>query len=411
MTVLRDRDGGTVRVPDLGDARAYEGDLDGVWGWLRDERPVYWNPCGGGEVAGFWVVSRYADVVGVYRDPAAFTSERGNLLTALLAGGDSAGGRMVAVSDGPRHAAVRRLLARSLGPRTMRRLGAQVAAATQELVAGAVERGGVDFAADVAAHVPLATICDLLGVPAADRPFIQRQTSVALGSDTPTQSTAETWLARNEILLYFRELAGHRRAAPADDLVTALAVGRIDGAELTEDEVVLNCYSLILGGDETTRMSMAGAAQALATHPEQWRRLRSGDVDVPAAVEEVLRWTVPAMHAGRTATRDTELCGTAIRAGDIVTVWHVSANRDEREFPAPHRFDLGRAPNRHLSFGYGTHFCLGASLARIELAALLTALRTQVAGIELTGAPTRIWSTFLTGYTELPVRLVPAART
>jgi cytochrome P450 len=393
---------------DLADVRAHErGDLGGFWQHLRDEHPVHWNPHPG-PGGGFWVISRYADAVAVYRDTATFSSGRGNLLTALLAGGDSAGGRMVAVSDGPRHVAVRRLLARSLGPHTMRRLTARVTATAGELVGAAVARGGCDFARDVAAHIPLATICDLLGVPAADRPFVQRQCGGALGSDSPTQEPAEAWLARNEILLYFRELAQRRRAEPADDLVTALAVGRIDGAELTEDEVILNCYSLILGGDETARMSMAGAAAAFAEHPGEWRRLLAGDADVPAAVEEVLRWTTPAMHAGRTATRDTTLHGKAIRRGDVVTVWNVAANRDRREFPAPHRFDVARTPNRHLSFGYGAHFCLGAALARVELAALLGALRERVASIELTGAPARIWSTFLTGYTSLPARLVPA---
>jgi len=394
---------------DLGDVRVHaEYDLAAVWRHLRDTAPVHWNASPGSAPGGFWVVTRYADVVSVYRDPRRFSSARGNLLTALLQGGDSAAGRMIAVSDGPRHSAVRSLLAPTLGPRTLHRLRERVADTTTRLLGEAVRRGRCDFAAEVAAHVPLSTICDLLGVPGPDRPFLREQTSLALGSDTPTQSPAEVWVARNEILLYFRELVRARRGQPADDLVSVLATARVDGEEVSEDEIILNCYSLILGGDETARMSMSGAVAAFAGHGDEWRRLRSGAVDLASAVEEVMRWTSPAMHAGRTVTEDVELHGRHLRAGDIATVWNISANFDEREFDGPERFDLDRSPNRQLSFGYGAHFCLGASLARIEISALLEALRSTVSAIELDGPPQRIYSTFLAGFTSLPVAFTPA---
>jgi len=402
-------DGSDPAGLDLADVALHVGtDQAEVWRRLRDEHPLYWNPARDDDTPGFWAVTRHADVCAVYRDAATFTSQRGNLLTALLRGGDTGAGQMIAVTDGPRHHAIRSLLAPSLGPRALTRLAAKVTATTERLLDSAVARRDVDFAHDVAAHIPLTTICDLLGVPTDDRAFIQRQTSVALGSDNPDQSPTEIWLARNEILLYFRELCGLRRRTPADDLVSVLANGRIDGEEISEDEVVLNCYSLILGGDETARLSMAGAVAAFAAWPEQWHRLQTGQAGLAAAVEEVLRWTTPALHAGRTARYDTDLHGRTIKAGDIVTVWNVAANFDEREFAEPGEFDLGRKPNRHVSFGYGTHFCLGASLARIELSALLAGLRDRVQRIEISAAPARIFSNFLAGYSSLPVTLTPA---
>ena len=394
---------------DLADVRLHaEYDLTRLWQHLREERPVHWNASPGTAPGGFWVLSRYADVLAVYRDPRRFTSTRGNILATLLEGGDSAGGRMIAVSDGPRHRAVRSLLNPSLSPRGLRWLRDRVCATTHRLLGAAVERRSCDFAADVAAHLPLLTICHLLGVPAADQPFLREQVSLALGSDRSTQSPVETWLARNEILLYFRMLLRDRRAAPGEDLLSVLVDGRIDGESLSEDEVVLNCYSLILGGDETTRMSMSGAVAAFAQQPQVWRQFAAGEVETASAVEEILRWTSPAMHSGRTAVEDVELHGERIRAGDVVSTWIVSANRDEREFPGPNVLDLRRSPNRHLSFGYASHFCLGAFLARMELTALLTALRDTVSGIELAGRPSRIFSTFLAGYTALPVEFTPA---
>lgn len=393
---------------DLADPRVHaESDLTEVWRHLRDERPLWWNASPMGQAGGFWVVSRYADVVAVYRDPGRFTSVRGNLLASLLRGGDPAGGRMIVVSDGPRHAAVRRLLASSLGPRTMQRLEAAVAATTDRLLDAAIGRPGCDFARDVAANIPLWTICDLLGVPEADRAFLQRQTNLALGSENPAQSPVEVWAARNEILLYFRELARARPGTAGDDLVSVLAAGSVDGVAIDEDELVLNCYSLILGGDETTRMSMSGMVAMFAREPGEWRRWCAGDISTATAVDEVLRWTTPALHIGRTAVGDVDLHGERISAGDVVTAWNVSANRDEREFDRPAVFDLGRSPNRHVTFGYGSHFCLGAALARMEIAVLAQALRRRVSAIDLTGTPRQVYSNFLSGYTSLPVALTP----
>ncbi|UFQ14057.1 MULTISPECIES: cytochrome P450 [Streptomyces] len=388
---------------DLSDPALHaEHDLTEVWRTLRAERPVHWQPARHGR-PGFWVVTRYDDVSAVYRDARAFRSDRGNVLDTLLAGGDSAGGSMLAVTDGARHARLRAALMKSFSPRALDGVVRSVRTATRGLLEDALERGTCDFAQDVAARIPLRAICDLLDVPEADRGEILALTSAALGSEHADAGPDEAWLARNDILLYFADLAARRRAEPGDDVISVLAACRPGGLPLTDEEIVLNCYSLILGGDETTRLSMIGGVEALLAHPEQWRRLRSGEVTTRSAVEEVLRWTTPALHAGRTAAVDVTLRGRSIAAGDIVTVWNASANFDERVFDRPGRFDLSRTPNKHMSFAYGSHFCLGAYLARVEIETLLDGLRTLVAEMEATGPSSPVYSNFLSGSARLPL--------
>ena len=395
------------RLVDLADPRTHaEHDLSGLWRHLRDHEPMYRHPAGEGH-GEFWVLTRHPDVLAMHRD-AELTSERGNVLDTLLAGGDSAGGQMLPVTDGPRHARLRRLLLTAFTPRALRLIGEQVRRTARELLRQAVERGSVDFALDVSAHIPLATICDLLGVPAADRAMVLELTRQTLGSELAGRPAEEGWLAKNELLLYFAELAAQRRDTPHSDVVSVLATAEVGGEPLTDGEVVLNCYSLILGGDETTRLTMTGGLLALIEHPGQWRALREGSVALDTAVEEILRWTSATAHLGRTATVDVELHGRRVRAGDVVTGWTCAANRDPRAFPEPDRFDLARTPNRHLAFGHGSHFCLGAYLARVELSALLDELRAQVCAVEPAGPRRYFYSNFLTGVCSLPVLLKAA---
>jgi cytochrome P450 len=390
---------------DLADPRVHaEDDLSDLWRYLRAERPVHRQPPAAGR-PGFWVVTRHADVVSVYRDPRRFTSQRGNVLDTLLGGGDPAVGRMLAVSDGPHHADVRKILSKALAPRVLDVVLRSVRATTTALIRDALAAGGCDFATDIAAKIPLTTICELLDVPAADRGYILSLTSSALSGDRAPQTAAGAWLAKSEILLYFAELARTRQDTPHGDLVSLLASSRVNGSRLPTDEVMLNCYSLILGGDETTRLSMIGALDAFIVYPDQWRALKDGTATVDSAVEEILRWTTPALHGGRTATEDVTLAGQRIRAGDIVTVWNASANRDEREFADPDRFDLTRSPNRHVTLGYGPHFCVGAHVARTQLRFLLSGLRELVSGIRPAGPSRRIYSNFLSGMSSLPVSL------
>ena len=398
-------DPGRLDSVDLTDPRLHaEYDLSRVWARLRDEDPVHWDD------HGFWVITRHADVAAVYRDGQRFTSERGNVLETLLGGGDSASGQMAAVTDGPRHAGLRAVLARGFSSAMMNRVVDTMRVAARRLVDAAAAQGECDFALAVAAQVPLAVTCDLLGVPESDRAQILRATSGALAADGERPTQLGTWSAKNEILLYFADLAQVRRERPGDDLISLLVTATVDGRPLTAQEVVFNCYSLVLGGDETTRYAMVGGLHAFMEHPEQWRRFTTGEVSVASAVEEILRWTTPTLHAGRSATTDVLLHGRLIEAGDVVTIWNASANRDERRFTRPERFDIDRNPNPHLTFAQGPHYCIGATLARQELTAVISGLRELVASVEPAGAAQRVYSTFLSGLCALPVRLTPVPR-
>jgi cytochrome P450 len=383
-------------------------ELSGLWRFLRDNEPVYRHSetVHGPE---FWVISRHADVQAVYKDNTRFTSERGNLLTTLLRGGDTAAGKMIAVTDGPRQRELRAVLLKAFSPRVLERVAEQVRQSTRRAVQAAVRHGEFDFAVEVADRIPMTTICNLLGVPEADRPHLLRLNKSALSSDDADETFSDAWAARNEILMYFAELAERRRANPEDDVISALATGSIGNRALTVHEIIFNCYSLVIGGDETARLSMCTAVHALSKHKDQWRALRDGEVEMETAVEEVLRWATPAMHFGRVALEDVVLHDRTIAAGDIVTVWNCSANRDERVFDQPDVFDLGRQPNKHVTFGFGPHFCLGSYLARVEMSALLGALAEFAADIEPAGPVTRVRSNFLSGPSRLPVAVAPTA--
>ena len=388
-------DPGTYDDLDLLDPRLHaDYDLTAYWRHLRAHDPVRRH-------AGFWSVTRHADVLAAVRDTETFTSLKGNMLRTLLRGHDPGAGRMIVVTDGPRHAVLRRLLTPGFGPRTLGPITRSIEAATRDLLGGLVRRGGGDFVEEVAAQVPLRAICELLGVPERDRQRVLELTGRAmLGESGTDKPGAEARIAQSEILLYYTRLAAERRDAPGDDVISLLV-----SADLTEEEVLLNCYNLIIGGDETARLAMAGGVLALAEHDKEWARLRADPGLVEPAAEEILRWTTPAAHVGRTAVRDTELGGRAIAAGDVVALWTVSANRDEAVFDDPDTFDIGRRPNRHLTFGHGPHFCLGAQLARAELRALLAELRATVSSIEVTGPVTWLPSNFIRGVASLPVAL------
>ncbi|REK87850.1 cytochrome P450 [Streptomyces inhibens] len=383
-------------------------DLTDFWRTLRANQPLYRHPAVGNN-PGFWVLSRYADIVDLYRDNATFTSERGNVLITLLGDGDSAAGKMVPVTDGQRHKELRNVLLKAFSPRVLSRIGEHVRRTTRTLLAEAIDRGEGDFALDVASKIPMATICDLLGVPGQDREYMLSLTKSAISSDDQGEYSEAADAARNEILQYFVGMVEERRAAPRDDVVSVLAGSTIDGEFLSEDEIVLNCYSLILGGDATSRLAMIDAVHSFGANPDQWASFKRGDVSVKPATEEVLRWASPTMHFGRTAVRDVEIHGTRIKKGEVVTVWNVSGNRDESVFADPDRFLIDRSPNKHIAFGHGPHFCIGAYLARLEISEMLLALRDFTAGFEIVGPVQRIYSNLLTGISSLPVRFEPVS--
>jgi cytochrome P450 len=395
----------SIAIPSLVDPATYiEHDMSGIWRLLRSEDPVHWHPATPGG-PGFWVVSRYADIVQVLRDDARFTSQRGNVLTTMLQGGDIGAGRMLAVTDGAHHTELRKLLLQAFAPRVLEGIAQRVRQSIRRVLTAALERGTHDFAKDVASLIPLETICDLLHVPIGDRPNILRLTKSALMSDESDQDAVVDRMARNEIMLYFSNLVAERRDKPGSDPISLMAGAKFNGRSLPDEDIILNCYSLILGGNQTSRLAMIGAVRAFITDPGQWRALKDGQVTLESACDEVLRWTTPAMHFGRVALTPAELSGQPIAAADLVTLWLTSGNRDEAAFPEPDRFDLARSPNKHLALGYGRHFCIGSYLGRVEIIAMLDALRTFVSRIEQTGPELRIYSNFLTGISSLPVMM------
>ncbi|MEV5978413.1 cytochrome P450 [Streptomyces sp. NPDC052114] len=388
---------------DLTDSRTFmEHDPLEFFAEVRATEPVYWHAASDGR-PGFWVVAGYADVVSCYGASGALASERGTVLDVLLRGDDSAGGRMLAVTDRPLHRELRALLWRALSPKVLGTVARKIEQRTVELIERSLGLESFDFATEVAEHVPMNTICDLLSIPEPDRPELLGWSKGALtGADE-----LDSLEARNELVLYFVDLAEQRRAHPGDDVISTIATGLVQGELLSLEEVALNCYSLIIGGDESSRVSAISTVKALAEHPAQWRSLLDGRCDPATAVEEALRWATPSFHFARTATRDHVIGGQRVRKGDIVTMWNISANNDELAFANPRLFDVFRSPNKHVALGHGPHYCLGAFLGRAELTALLGALTTKVRDLEITGPPTRIRSNFLNGYSSLPVRLLP----
>ncbi|MEW1569584.1 cytochrome P450 [Streptomyces sp. NPDC093509] len=386
-------------------------DMEDFWRRVRTEQPVYLHPATD-RGSPFWVVSRHADVMAVLQDAERFSSQPGNMMSSLhKPGGDPAAGKILALTDAPRHNAMRTILLKAFSPRIRKGVTDKLQQRVDQILGHGVGTGTFDFAKEVAEVIPMGTICDLLGFPSTDHKYVLDLSREAVSADDEGQTEEDVWLSRNELLIYSQEIIETRREDPQDDLISAMATCRINGEPMTDDEVVVNCYGFILAGDHTSRLAMVGALLAFAQHPEQWRALKEGRVSIASAVEEIVRWTTPAMHIGRTATADVTIGGRTIREGEHVILWITSANRDESVFPDPHRFDLARTPNKHLGFGFGPHFCFGSYLGRAEIAAVLKTLVSRVDRIELTGDPKALYSTFLRGYSSLPVSLIAGPST
>lgn len=382
-----------------------DGALPPVWRWMRRHDPVRWTVRPNQD--SYWSVTTHAEAVRVLRDSRTFSSERGIRLGADPVAAAAASRRMLIVTDPPRHADLRRIIASAFTARTVRRLEQNMRETVTASLDHAFERGAGDFV-EVAGRLPVSVICDLLGVPREDWDFLLGRTTVAFGAvDEHGSPTAEAVEAHADILLYHLELARQRRRDPREDVVTALVQGEVDGRPLTDEEILLNCDGLISGGNETTRHAAVGGLLALAADPGQWRALRANPDLLPTAVDEILRWTTPGAHTLRTAVGDTELAGRAIEAGQQVVVWGGSVNRDEAVFDQPDEFRLDRKPNRHLTFSHGAHYCLGSALATSELRVLFGELARRVAGIEVAGPVERVRSNHINGFDRAVVKLHP----
>jgi cholest-4-en-3-one 26-monooxygenase len=377
---------------------------------LRMHDPVSWQPERGGR--GFWAVTRYHDVVGVLKTPRIFSSWLGG---ALLA--DPPPAFLEKLREGmlnrdpPEHTQLRRLVNKAFSPRRIEQLEAQIASHARELVARVRARGACDFATEVAGEMPLFVICEILGVPHEDRGRLYTLTERMFGSTIvdPQEAFRDGMAAAEEIRAYGAELKRRKLQAPTEDIVSDLLSAEIDGRRLTDGEFQAFFMLLFNAGADTTRSLLCFGLDLLLDHPDAMARLRADHALLPNAIEEMLRYQSPVIQFRRTATQDTELAGRAIRAGDKVLVFFPSANRDESVFAEPDRFDIARTPNDHLAFGYGTHFCLGAPLARLESKHVLAEVLRQLDGVERARPMVAARTNFIRSVRHLDITYRPEA--
>jgi cytochrome P450 len=383
---------------------------------LRRESPVHRV-----EVPGytpFWAVTRHADVLEIERDhtlwlsaprPVLRTADLDAALETRRARGTAL--RSIVHMDGPEHRVLRAVGADWFRPKAMRALEARVRELARLHVDRMAEYGGAcDFARQVAVHYPLYVILSLLGLPESDFPRMLRLTQELFGQHDEETGRGGSPQGHTSVLDdlfgYFHELTAERRARPTGDLASQIANARVDGRPL-DDNTVASYYILIAtAGHDTTSSTIAGGLEALIRHPDELRRLRDDPGLLPTAVEEMIRWVSPVKEFMRTASADTQVNGRPISKGESVLLSYPSANRDEEVFADPFRFDVGRDPNRHLAFGSGVHYCLGAALARMEIRALFAELVPRLASVELDGEPVWTATTFVGGLKRLPVRYV-----
>ena len=384
--------------------------LDGHWyqsqplddyRFMRDEAPLYWDPVG--EI---WGVSRHEDVMRVSRSPELFCSSKSSRPER-----DSWIPSMINMDD-PEHKKRRNLVNKGFTKRRVDDHEPKIRAIVNELIDRVAARGECEFVSEVAAPLPMIVIGDMLGVAPEDRDKLLRWSDEMLraaGTDDPALREAQARAAL-EYIDYQRRVIRARRDDPTDDLVSVLVHAEIDGERLQEDEIIQESLLILVGGDETTRHVITEGTEALIRHPDQRRKLIEDPRRIPTAVEEMLRWVSPIKNMNRTATRDLELRGQKVREGDRLLMLYQSANRDERVFDAPDVFDVERQPNDHVAFGgYGTHFCLGASLARLELRVMFEELLRRLPDLELATQarlPLRP-NNFIVGIERMPVRFAP----
>lgn len=376
---------------------------------LRANAPVSWV-----EVPNyrpFWAITKHADIMDIERENMLFTNWPRPVLTT--AEGDemqaAAGVRTLIHLDDPQHRVVRAIGSDWFRPKAMRALKVRVDELAKIYVDKMMAAGPeCDFVQEVAVNYPLYVIMSLLGLPEADFPRMLKLTQELFGSDDSEfkrGSTNEDQLpALFDMFQYFNGVTASRREHPTEDLASAIANARVDGEPLSDIDTVSYYLIVATAGHDTTSATISGGLHALIENPDQCRRLRDNLDLMPLATEEMIRWVTPVKEFMRTAAKDTTVRGVPIAAGDSVLLSYVSANRDEDVFSDPFRFDVGRDPNKHLAFGYGVHFCMGAALARMEVNSFFSELLPRLKSIELTGDPELVATTFVGGLKHLPVR-------
>ncbi len=403
---------------DLNDPALYNDPYD-FYRWLRDEHPLWFN-----EPSGCYAVSRHADVLEVSRNAERYSSEQGVRPVNIVP-------LSIVSMDDPEHARQRRILSRGFTPRQVRKLMPRIRDLTNRVIDDVEHRGEIDFVADLAVHVPLIVIAELLGLD-SDLSELLRQWSDAMivadgrtDPDDPVVATAAQ--AFGEYTAIISACIEERRTDPRDDLLSILAeaydAGELDyeeevkaaygASELTTDELLMFCVLLMVAGNETTRNAIAGGLRAFTLFPEERAKLIGQPELIDPAVEEILRYTSPVLNFVRTVTERHELCGTTLDPGDRVLLLYQSANRDERAFDDPDRFRIDRDPNPHLAFGFGPHYCMGANLARLEIKVVFEELFRRlpdIAAVDPHAPPDRANSTLVLGMHHLPAAFTPVDR-
>lgn len=383
--------------------------------YLRTHAPVYQHPEPDGP--GFWVFTKHADVISVGRNAKVFSSaaDRGGVVgleelspeaRAAQEQGAAFLGKMMLYMDPPDHTRYRNTVYHAFRPRIINALEDHIRERTAHILDEAIAKGECDFVVDIAAEVPLQAIAELLGVPMEDRHKLFDWSNRMIGSEDPEYAVSEERVqeAQVEMFMYAEALAAERREKPRDDIVTTLINAEVDGHKLTELDFNLFFLLLAVAGNETTRNAISHGMAALLDHPDQYAELAADPSLIHTTTEEILRWATPVMYFRRNTTEDFEIRGQQVRAGDKVSLWYISANRDEDVFDEPFRFDIHRHPNDHIAFGGGPHFCLGNALARLEINVLFEELTRRVTRIESLGDLSRLRSNFIAGIKHLPVR-------
>ncbi|CAJ1585301.1 cytochrome P450 [[Mycobacterium] wendilense] len=383
--------------------------------WLRANEPVAWvdNP----PYRPFWGITKHSDIMDIERDNELWISEPRPLLLpaetedAVKRDQDAGVGlRTLIHMDDPHHRDVRKIGADWFRPKAMRDLKVRVDELAKRYVDRMVEIGPeCDFVTDIAINYPLYVILSLLGLPEEDFPRMLKLTQEMFGGEDDEhqrgEGTTEDILAvLLDFFTYFNKVTESRRANPTNDLASAIANGTINGDLMSDMDTVSYYVIVASAGHDTTKDAISGGLGALIQNPDQLARLKNDMSLMPLAVEEMIRWSTPVKEFMRTATADTEVRGVPIAKGESVYLSYVSANRDEEIFDEPFKFDVGRDPNNHLSFGYGVHFCLGAALARMEMNSLFTELIPRIESIELAGEPEYTKTIFVGGLKHLPIR-------
>jgi cytochrome P450 len=398
-----------------------EGDPYPYFEYLRLHEPLSRIVSSSGQ--SYWAVTKYHDAVAVYRDPRTFSSEAPISISDNVAFSEGRG-KMLIMTDSPRHLKLRGLFKWSFTPLAVKRWDTAMRSLARQIFADAARRGECDFVPEVAGRLPISVVCRMLGVPESDRPRIELLGNISVGSHDPEfQQSAAPEIgsvtpeerahrvqheAHQELAEYFTGLIAQRRRQPENDLVSMIANETIDGSPMSGEEALYNSVLLLDAGLDTTRNAFSGGIYALLNNRAELERLLANPALVPTAVEEILRWTSPSFHNVRAVTRPATLRGQDLEAGDLVAIWIGSANRDEEVFAAADCFDVGRTPNEHLAFGHAQHFCLGANLARLELRVALQEFLPYLPLLELAGPIRRLRHTSVPGIKHMPVRFRPA---